>query len=284
MAIFKQVWFFTQFNQGWTETYYLDVANLTFAASPDIATQNVIMGTKIFSVNCTAVRASDVTAPRTSKITALTLTGQSPPSSALRPDITSTAALVRLFSPGGYPIRSVDLRGLDDFYTERDANTGQSIPNALLRGKINDFIAKIADPRGPYKIKHFNNDLVANPLHAVTSIHPNAINANQADIETPDAAAAPIGTAIVFRGIPQDDLPGLKGTFVVLANSGVALTINYRYRGRTTLYLPTNGFWRKALYTYAGMIDGTFIRFISRQTGRPITPSRGRGRAVIRRQ
>jgi len=279
MPNYKVNHFFEEFDQGWTETFYLSSSQSPQAiASYSPADRDAVVGWRSPGVVFQSIRVADADNPRTAF---LFIVNQSvAPKSGVSPDITATMALIQLNAASGAGQRHLWLRGLRDQDTVRD-DAGNSVPSANLVIAMNNYINLMLAKQ--YAIRVLRNRTV-NPFIPVVSFAPQ--NATSTVVTLGLLAPLPVvGDVVYFTGVPEDDLPGLRGQFRVIGQAGNTFTIPYRYRNQANQVIPSKPcFYRKALYDYNAIGSGRFERFGSRDTGRPTTRFRGRRRGQIFRQ
>jgi hypothetical protein len=283
---FKMVITLNSAGNGWTETYYSGLANLT-------AIDNAF--TPLFYSRCASWRSALTSVEEVSfrdvdnlraAVNYSPFGSVVPPHVVSSPDVVSTDALFRLRSENPFKTRSVWLRGLRDEDVVRDA-LGNSVPSANITSNANSWfnylkatwqicIRYVAPPTG------------ANAPRTVLTVKPNALNIQQSDIITQQAHGFVAGDRVFFGQLPQHQLAALRGYFTVVAAPD-AFTFTVRYAvpnaGAGTIVFPTTGYVRKAVFAYNAVITSQFFRYFgTHKTGRRSAVSRGRSRPVVRRQ
>jgi len=297
-ATHKLTCFYNQLDRGWTETYYVSGTDtFQLAENPGSGFIPAILGTKISDVILVGIRANSLTQKRDSHFSKQGLPGTQQISGDSSPDVTTTAALVLLTGTATFNgtnvyrvRRHIWLRGLDDSQVVRNDRTGAAEPGPLLNPGLSRLFRAMRGNAPPIFLQVLSKDYTAFPWFQVIGITPDAVVDSQSDVTYLSNVPIPKDASLYFRGIPQNDMPGLRGYFPVLStlqgatNNIQIATIPYRYRSHRTTYTPPNAFVRQHQYVYAPVSTAEFETFGERDTGRPTTRFRGRGRITVRRQ
>lgn len=277
MATFRADFFFREFNQGWTETWYKSGSGIeTVADLAVVLMQENLLEPRVSTVVSQGIRVVQVDPP-VPRITAV----RPAPGFGDRPqvafalenaDVVQTAILLRYrTSDGGH--KSQLVRGLLDTDVIRTA-MGASAPSAQLRTALNVMFAGIKDTSWLVR-------------RLVTTLPPTVITLAEAHPTVPAwtriTASAAFGLAagdtVVFYKIPLRDLPWLKGKWVVTEVAGATFSIGYTWP-RAGSYSFSRSSVRKVTYTYLDCTDMTVLDFRIRKTGKGLVPTRGRSRGV----
>lgn len=278
---FKIVLTFSQFNQGWTESWYHSGPNLqaSIALWTDPNVLQILAKWRGKGVVLNAVRAIDTANTRSSLIK--TVNYQSSPVTSGGPDLTGATAELQFGSSTGRR-RTMSVRGLQDNDITRNSGSGVSQPSAVLTAALNEYIGKIVGVSTDY-IRYLT-PVGTFPWQNVTALTPVVGNPAQTTVTTAVGLAVLPGDLVYFRGVPLNQLPGLKGNFrVVSVTNGTNFIIAFRLPSGAAV-APVSMQARQALYLYDAIVLGAFRLFTVRKTGRPFTLTRGRSRGVRLRQ
>lgn len=289
----KVVLEFSQFNHGWTETWFVPLTDPgSFLNSIPGSTYSKALAFRAPSTYLYGVRASVVNAPKQSSLVLVQVSSPGTPSGAdnySKPDVVSTCLQVRLFSLTGKN-RFITLRGLRDGDVLLDPFTGVGQPSATLTSQVLAYIRDWTNRSAAIQSTARPPTVGIVPTR-VAQVIPNTFNSNNSDLivlnDVIPFTDQPLPISIL--GIPKDDLPGFPSLTTVVAKStvsGIHYTIPYRYRGQGAITFPP----RMTLMAYAPAYNAInfdqtqFYRFSERKTGRPFGSLRGRSRGAVRRQ
>lgn len=275
MAFYKGTFFFREFAQGWTETYFKQGSSIdgVLAAFNDLV--NGLIAIRADQVNLDSVRISQDQpfAPRVARLVRINLSGARPVSmGAEAEDVAQTCEMLNVTAADGV-IRAHMLRGLFDPDVQRDPIRGSAQPsaalvfaNTYLRGKLltNQICVRHYDPTSP---KIFVFAVGSATVPGFTSI------------TLPAGHGFSLGDRVRFLGVPLPKVPWLKGIWSVVGVGATFINIAYNYPLPAPL-IPTSMFAVPVVFTYPTITDLSFIDFRSRKTGRPTSLTRGRSRGI----
>jgi hypothetical protein len=291
----KIVLFYNQFDQGWSETYYVNVNTPPSAYLDSISQRQWSRFVSLRHVSCSlyAARATVLFGARQSDTTVFSgarqlygSQGTSTSSPGTTADLSSTSANIRLVTDPQTPSRVVAIRGLLDADVVRDA-FGGSTPSATLNDGISRMVGQIIQLGWQVRTES------RPPASPFLWIYPNSLvsaNTQSSNLQLNAAAALNLTTypMVVFQGIPHDDLPGFPRTATVQFQSAGApfiVTIPYRFRASTTPYIFGARFRFCSLgYEFTNISGWEFLSFQERKTGRGFGVPRGRSKGLVRAQ
>jgi hypothetical protein len=290
MSVWRVVWQFRLANRGWTETYYRDYPTPGSIELFSAATRNARMACSPSSVVLESISfiadqpaTIGVFSSRVSRIFQVGQIGSfSYQAVTSQPDAPTIAAFCRLRTELGVG-RGLWLRGLPDAAVTYSDNL-VSNPELGLREKINTWISHLT--RQPFtSMKRFIPAENSVPGW-VTNLAVHTGNPAWTRVTiTPFDPLWVVGSLVRITRMPGRAVPGLKGIFTVVGVEDESIVIGYRMP-TTAASIVTFGVpqARRVVADYQALTNGEFVRFSSRDTGRPTGVPRGRGRAAIRRQ
>lgn len=278
MAFFKVVYIYSTSEYGWTELFYDEAASLDSFATPNATELQRTVQWRGAGVKLLAKKVIEEGGLRRSKIFNL----NAKPffgNDAAGADVGGVSAKIRLNFAGGGG-RILEARGIADDMIQPRAD-GASVPSPALQQFITSYVGWIAYAQNPFLGKRLQS-IGANPWKDVVSLTASPANANWTQV-TISAIGAPLaaGTEVYFRGVDPLILPWLRGVYRTV---GPATTTTFNiptlYREAADVTTLTNVQWRAALYDYPAITGGNFLRFGTRDTGRPFSQRRGRRRGL----
>jgi hypothetical protein len=271
MPNFKVVFQFTQFNKGWTEVFYTTASDLATAANIGPALKSAAIAVRDSTVVFQKIRVSDVANNRSSTVLQV---GYQLTTPSTGPETTAVAALINLASTTPPASRKLWLRGLGDLQVQRNPNTGQANPTAVLIQAINDYILRLN--LNGFSIRSLTRlGPPPNNYTNILSITP-LVGGGTVTLNVAPGPVLNVGQLITISLVNQKSFQGLKGLFSVLAATATTVVVGYN----STLVGPvllTKGRFRQANYQY-GIIQQAgsgFVDFVTRSTGK--SPLGGRG-------
>lgn len=280
----KLVFFYTQAQSGFSETYYMPGSDPRAAVlSLDQALITNMSYWRHPACQLYAVRASTTDPPKKSYLQIFGgyykgggIVGQV----GTEPDVQSTDAVVRINGIGGHS-RRVYFRGLRDIDT-RVSSVNTPIPSAYLAGGI-------ANAFGDFKRMGFQIRFTQLPpdggqvWHSVTSVMPATISSSITRMVIGATAIGSYakGDKIVIQRADSRVLPRFPriATIYGIDTVNAALEIPYAIPGGGTLLTPRLRV-TKLVYAYENMDQQLLERFSEHKTGRFFGQLRGRSRAI----
>lgn len=284
-------------NNGWTEEFY--------SQEPGFP-QNILWFGTLFRNRCLAFRATgtiiqgvrviNVDAVRQGQLFALA-TVNSAPASGATPDVTQVCALSRCNSLAGQG-RPLFVRGLRDDITVRnaDGSTQTTGPLGNLLASYYNVFNNSLNSTPTWCVRYLQNARTSGsmPIPVLSVVpavdYPGQTQLNLGPYAGPDGFTGPPWTPAVLSGVPQHDLPGLRGTVPVTffgpgtPPASARLVVPYTMPANATVVNPRKMFVRRAVFLYSPINNITFQRLTSRDTGRPFALSRGRGQRRVSRR
>jgi hypothetical protein len=280
MPFFKEVWQYTQLDQGFTEVYYSSAADLATAAR---FSDNFLLTALAFRSPLTQlrkIRVSDVLNPRATVVINVNLSGLS--QAAGGPDVASTALIYTLVSTSPPSRRQVWFRGLSDADIIRNASTGVDEPSSDLLKYTGYFVSQLQ--LNSYCVRSLVPTTTPGyGYFAISSIvvaGPGTVTLN-----TPVDTMFPVGTRIIISQVPVKEFDGLNGHYVVTATGVKQLIVPYNSALPPGTYPIAKGRLRAEGYAY-GIIRANLSKWNKqgkRDTGRNPLGGRGRRSAQVRR-
>jgi len=277
----KVIFYYNQYRQGFSETYYHSSGDpVAFVKALPATFLNSMTSFRSPTTQLWAIRGSLTTTPRKSYLRIIRgkYAGAVLGAAADLPDVVSTDAVCRLSSQGG-ATRRVFLRGLRDEWVTRDA-FGNDQLNAPMQQALNNYITQIKEQGFSIRKSQVPPDggLI---WWQATLLAPHAGNALWTDITIPVNPGVVVNQQVRFVGINKRDLPYWPRVATVVSQEGGPpwkMTIPYRLNWTT--YGPIN--MRVTLATPALEAIETleFERYSERRSGRPFGSLRGRSRGV----
>lgn len=201
------------------------------------------------------------------------------------PDVVATDAWFQWNSPAIGGKRAVTIRGLPDSFVTKKSNANPDPPANFVKAYRRYFDSIAALNLQMRALQRTTTGLyVKYPVQSVTA-HPT--NENWSVITTTVATGYnPLeNPQVIFRGVPKNNLPGLPRITQVLAATAAApftITVPYRYRGAGPSVTPAKMTFQRTAYVQDNIGTYNFIRYSTRNTGRPFGSLRGRAKSVIR--
>jgi len=279
MPTYRGTYFFNQFNQGWTETWYTPASDISVASGIFVINAKPLVAFRHVDTLLVGVRTTQVLpiAPRITRRFSLLYNGGRgtaglAPLGVTSEDLVGSSALM-LAQFSDNTSRPYMLRGLEDQDVIRDPITGAGTPSAGL----NAGIATLAKSLVNLNLGGQRQDTTI-PRQAVSSIQLSA-TPGQTQLFGPSNANFTVGDVVHFTGVPTVQTPWLKGKWSVIAVTANSISINYPYNLAAPVS-PTSMFAQKVQYLYPGFLLWQFEDFRQRKTGRPTTLTRGRSRGI----
>lgn len=273
----KIVLFFRQNASGWTEVYYSaaddprPIANAFLPVALDFV-QLRNRATVLDAIRVSREAAPPLlSSPRVSWLEPVNQKGISGITDG--PDLVNATALVRV-TTNDNKTRHIWLRGLNDADTIREFN-GISVPSPNLVTRMAAMFSVFPNLAWCLKVL---SPITVHPWLPVLSFQQSLLSNKMTRVNLLPGTLVPVvGDRVYFRNVAQDLMPGLRGVFIVQRSDPAIPSFEIPYRTRTTdVVFAQNGQWRRAVYTYPAIQELKFQRFADHDTGRPITPSRGR--------
>src|SRR6516162_5222018 len=293
MSLFKGIYYFRSYDQGWTETYWMDSDSpfSVLSIMKPLATALIKprwAGTTIDALRISAVGPDNV-ALRQGGLFPIGVSGgrgQVDPQGKLgedSPDITATAALIQVtMSDGGH--LSLLWRGLDDDDVIRSNDAAAPVACEALQKAIK-ACSKVLSGQAVGFTKQV---ALADPV-GVNSVQASQLITGMAEF----AVQGPVGFAVkdqvYFRGVPKAALPWLKVQWMVKGVTATGIVIGYPYKYKDPI-VPTGMTVQKVNRVFRGTqkpsseLTFAFQDFRTRQTGRPTSRTRGRAPGIRYRQ
>jgi hypothetical protein len=278
MPTFRVNFFFSEFKQGWVETWYIDQASLAAATVKGNLLAPILTGPRTIHTNCDAMRIIQVNppVPRRGALVAINQTGSRPdgvPLFSEAEDVVQTCAFMQAQFLDGSK-RTAMLRGLADTDVVRDPGTGRSLPTVALNGLLNVLQAQLSADN--WELRRYASAIVGT---VVNKIDADPVNSQFTRLTGPGSPAYNVGDPIHFTGVPLPQVPWLKGQWQVKATTLTSVSIAYVYPLGAPV-LPLRMFQWPSQYTYVPFNGWTFRDFRTRKTGRPTGLTRGRSSGV----
>lgn len=286
VMIFKGVYFFNLFQQGWTETLYVDQTDIGAAVSTLVQAVPPLLLTRHLDVAMPSLRVSksvNGVGSRLSQLVPINQTGLrgnallSPPPSA--EDVVQTAALVRCKMADGSN-ESRLWRGMSDEDVVRDAATGVSTPSAGLLsaiGAASGILSNLAVGG--------ITQVTPTSFVQVTGLSASVAPVGVTQVSGPNATGFKFGDQVRFKLVPKAKVPWLKGQWTVIAADTTSIYIGYPWQLSSALvpvgmqvYKVNQALRRFFLFPTIQAIE--FADFRSRKTGRPTALTRGRSSGI----
>jgi hypothetical protein len=280
MAIFKQVWVYTLGANSWTEVYYINESSLTAASTfPYNFLQNRL---KMLhqDAQLVAIRVSDVQNLRSSLPVPLNLPGGYTGTDG--PDVTNTAAVIKLGNAAIPTSRSIWLAGLPDSYVTRNPTNAQDVQPPAFASALLVWIANLVNNN--YQIRYLTKIAIPavapNNYTSITSVN----GAPGTGITTLTLAAgytAAANNRVIISQASPKLLPGLNGHWQSTFINPTTITIPYNMPQTGPLNI-TKGRLRQEAYNYAPIqfAASGFQFYRSRQRGKNFLAGRGRKSGV----
>lgn len=272
MAFFKVVHQFTEADEGFTEVWYREAADLTAATAFSPTTiWNGILFRNALTVWRT-IRVSDVLNNRNSLLIKV---NQAATFSNSTPSVNNTALIYTVASPAVGASRQVWIRGLDQNAFGRAPTSGVDRPNPTTLNQIFNYLRKLQDEG--YRVRSLKKITESGmSFRNITGITVVADTGFVTLNYTGDPVA--IGDDIIVSQINKKNFPGLSGKFKVQPASTAGNAIiryNYHFAGP---WPQLTGRFRPAVYNYGAfnLTRSDWSKLASRDTGG--NPIHGRGR------
>jgi hypothetical protein len=278
MPAFRATYFYNQFNQGWTETWYLTEANITNAVTAadqlcvnlvaPRSQHTILLGYRISQV--------DPPLPRKGVHVSRNLPGSRPDPvvGVENEDLVSVAALFSAFFID-LSHRVVMLRGLADPDTGRNPVTGVGQLAPACLALFNLLEAQLAAQTA--QIRRYSN--APTDGVAVTKVQADPANGQFTQLIGPGTPPFNVGDTVHFTGVPRKDLPWLKGQWTVKASALGQMSIAYPFPNLSPI-LPVKLFAWPSKYVYSSFNTWNFEDLRKRSTGRPTNLVRGRASGI----
>lgn len=275
MASFRVNFFFRQFKQGWTETWYWTGTDLASAGAAAQAAVIHIMAPRSTDTVLDAFKVVQVDPP-IPRVSLRIPSGQTGSRAFGGEDVvTSSALMTANFNDNTQ--KPYLVRGLADGDVLRDPVTGAPTPTPNL-------IVTLADMATGLRAGGFTGrrQSAAFPLQIVVQLGPNA-NFGFTDINVIGLVGISLFDIVHFRGVPLVQVPWLRGNWTVWGLTATTISIQYPWKLATVIH-PSSMLVQKVGYTYPGFLGWAFQDFRSRKTGRPTSLTRGRSRGITFRR
>lgn len=275
MAVFKGVYFFSQFKQGWTETYFKEGASLAEVQIPFVKLGNYITLMRAVQTTCDAVRMTLDQPPgsRVSKLVPIGIPGSRVPGGGTEAeDIVGASELVRIGAVDGSSQPHM-IRGLLDTDVVRRSTDGLAQPSGQLVTANNFFFSALQTLQ--FAVRRYDR---TQPRIFVTAVGATTVP-GFTSIGVSAGHPFTIGMTVRFNGVPLTKLPWLKGLWTVVGVGPTYFNIGFNYPLAAPL-TPSQMYAIPVVYTYPLIASLDFLDFRTRKTGRPTAVSRGRSRGV----
>jgi hypothetical protein len=274
----KVIWAFRLSNRGWTETYYYagtDLSAARLAHDDEVINRRLRMCSPPVVLQSIVFQAQD--GSRASRLKTIERPGFGVAGLDNQPDNPTTAALVRFRTPGNN-IRSLWVRGLRDVETRWSDNL-ISLPQGTLREYLQGWITQCINF---YDIRYVRP--VANTVDfAILAVQPHQANPFWTDLVFAGPEHGFLASQLIrVTRVPQIQAPGLSGVYTAEAVAAEKVTVAYRLPSGAATPLLRPGHARQVEYASARIAGGSFLRFSTRDTGRPTGAPRGRKLAARR--
>lgn len=272
MPFFKMVHQFTEADDGFTEVWYREAADLTAASvfSPTLIWNGILFRNALTVWR--TIRVSDVANNRNSILVKI---GQAATFSNSTPSVSNTALVYTVVSPSVGASRQVWFRGLDQNAFGRAPTSGVDRPNTTTLTQIFNYLLKLQD--AGYRVRSLKK--ITESGMSFRNINGITVTADSGFVTlnyTGDIVA--IDSEIIVSQINKKNFPGLQGKFKVQPGSTVGNAIiryNYHFAGP---WPQLTGRFRPAVYNYGAfnLTRSDWSKLASRDTGG--NPIHGRGR------
>jgi len=279
MSRAKVTLFFSNFENGWSETYYCPAGTLTEAFTSATALTQKRLALMGRNSVIDSVRVNDVDTPRASQLTPVNLSDGSAYTSSS--DAVSNAAMMRLYSTLGNRTRAIYLRGNpDSAFDVLNPNNADSQTWKAAFAAFGNFLKGTGTGNvTPWLIKFAPDASVPGVKKKIISW----------DAATPSTLTTVVTEAIAATENQFFTVYGMKGLPFPPGKTKIAKVIvpttsfELVYRTPSDFVYESGG--TVVLYDAGYITIGDFaanVRFTGRKTGRPSDVSRGR-RPSIRR-
>lgn len=276
MAVFKIDFLFNQLNRGFSETWYMDTADIQTAMASAKSVAKLRSLTCARDVAFEAIRVSDVAVNGDSLIFTDTTTYAQPD----RPgDVTAVGILVRCMSGTTYR-KPLVLRGLPDDWLDRSNTPGKILLNDVGKKPVKAYLQAVITAGWRFRCRPKVTDLADySPITAVA-----AVGGNVSLTAVSCAAVAAIvhtGYYIQIRGC-RKSAAALNGVWNVQDEPvSPVIHIGLNFVGHLSFLQSPD--WAKAkarylLYTYQSMSDYTILDGRTRKSGKAFFVPAGRSR------
>lgn len=274
MANQKCVLMFGYYRWGWTETYYRADASPVAAADWFIDHASSFVVGRALGVYLEAVRCSDEANPRDTDLRSVAHinVGGRREDAPTDPGVIQDTALIRCQAADGTS-RHVFMRGLQDDMINIVA--GQSVPSPGGIVTINAF-RNLLTQNGFYIKKLKDEEDVE--WNLMVNVRASVEPAGYTVISTNGEHGILKNDRVYFKGVNKCQIPWLSGQYTVVDATALTITINQEYLSKEAFIAPREAYVREADYEYPAITRSQFVRFTSRDTGRPTVLSRGRRR------
>lgn len=281
----KLTFFYNQYKQGFSETYYLNVTNPATAVTGltdkflTAMTQFRSLATLLY-----AVRGQQIESPFRSftRLVRGAFQGAVQTDPDAQPDVIATTAVLQLVSQEATK-RRLFLRGLPDDYVKRDA-FGNDLFVGTFKTQVQTMVKEMIAAQ--FAVRKQTRPPIGGLAYArVELLSPDPANAAFTRLLLPVTAGFTpvVGEKISFRGIPAERLPNFPRINTVISQAVVAgaLTVSIRYALPGALSVnPVRMTASNIIYAYEPISEFTFERFSQHKTGSPFGRLAGRKRAV----
>lgn len=272
MPFYKINMFFTQAQQGWSDTYYAEAVDPNSCYNACLRGLQRRMGILCPPAQCIAVRLSDENIYRDSSLFRVPDAVQFIESPF--PDAAWTAYLVRLESQAKFS-RPLYLRGIPDaMWAYPTGTVGDNNVQAQWYSQLTGFLDELIKGSTPWRIKALSKDPAYGPFQLFGAA---PLVADYTDWEVTDHVGIDIGDQVSFLNTGLKPAPGKQEVYAFPSNT--LIRTRYRpYRDDYTTF-NTNAKWRKNVIVYIAPDFWFQERVVHRIVGRPFGLQRGRRRA-----
>jgi hypothetical protein len=288
----KVVLFYTQFQRGWTETWYHNESD------PRTLLRTVLNEIKLNNASqfrhqntfLVAARATSTIGQRLSYSISYGTKyhGTAKRTNQKTPDVASTDAVIKVDGVQ-FGTKRMFIRGLNDDDVTRTVDGTDAAVGGLLTGMA-DYVNSMA--AGSFAIRTLDKPPTNGTVwYGVVKIIPVAGDIPHSDVITkkPTGGEITLETRVRFARVPFDNLPGFPANSEVIEIGPGGLNgvrINYYLREQAPVF-PVSMQLVVLQYSYPIIkpvleTDIQFERFSERKTGRPFGLQRGRARAKVR--
>lgn len=271
----KVAFLWEEAEQGWVDIFYASGADPR-AVATGFSNQflDLMLMPRNHLVDFVSVRASQVGAPRVTFTRVIEKGNIFTPD--VSPDVTNTSALLKIYTNDGHT-RNWMVSGLDDVMVARfRSGLSEKTPQLVdWVAELNNFL-----PNSNLWMQ-WVQPVTVNPWRAVIGFQRDPIFLARTRVNLEPGGLTPaVGDTVQFRFIDPVQMPGLRGNFNVVSAGAGQFVIDYRYRNQADIYFPPRGYWRKVVYAYSQLNNAKFVRWTTRDRGKPVIPHRGRRSAA----
>lgn len=281
--IFKMQAFFNEFQQGWTENWFLSQPDIENASKQATNVVAALLNIKADTVSCLGFRlvTVDNTSPKQTVRIVLNTEGDRPTTAGAKisgseqEDVTQTCwNVVCRFADATQ--RTIQMRGLLDADVARSAVNGLAAPSdALVKAFAGMKSSLLKVP-----VYGQRQDLTV-AKQRVLKVQADTKNVLWTELILDDNTSIAVGDRVHFTGVPLQQFPWFKGSWLVLAKNddaeGISLGYPFNY---TAPVVPLKWQVQVVKHTWTPLQAMVGQQFQSRKTGRPTKLTAGRARGI----